>query len=584
MLGGLALFQAAGRSSRLMPASTARQASHQEAHDDRPLFQRPIRSLSPEDVLALGRQWTKKNTPCVDLTKRQSAEKLRGKRHVKKLKRRLHKAWLAANPGASLPEPEPTPGGGGTQPAKPRKRSTRHGESRDVGPSAGPTPTNRGKGMHRRPNSDRRARSADFMAFDGGAAVAMDADLYSGNMLVRFPSEDAYFAAQAAEAPEEPVETEVPEMGLLAVREPKDDRSADRFGDWAERMKRDYGAIIRPEEQYQIEDEHLLVGIPDLEPDQYMHEHHESARGTLADVLRMIGADKAHARTRGEGVTIAVVDTGVHGGHGDVFPQSRRHAGSGYDTPWEDTRGHGTMCAAIAAGEPGSRLLPSGGVAPGARIMPCRTRFFEAELIQIFLGLARAAAHGERIVASCSFGLRTGSPPPDPADRPLEEAMEKALQNQVVICFSAGNNHQLAGGGGGECHPNTIWRHKSRDDIITAATCDLDSAMWYYSSRGPGQRNQGNGIRKPDVTAPTPRDGLILYGDGLRVMPNGWGTSGACPQVAGLAALLLSLDKTMTPPDVKQSIEAMARPIGGVGDLCQGRGLIDCWSAVSGRA
>jgi serine protease AprX len=56
--------------------------------------------------------------------------------------------------------------------------------------------------------------------------------------------------------------------------------------------------------------------------------------------------------------------------------------------------------------------------------------------------------------------------------------------------------------------------------------------MWYYpAAGGPALRRSGtNG--KPDVTAPTPRNGKVVYGGDLKVLPDGWGTSGACPQAA----------------------------------------------------
>jgi subtilisin family serine protease len=58
-----------------------------------------------------------------------------------------------------------------------------------------------------------------------------------------------------------------------------------------------------------------------------------------------------------------------------------------------------------------------------------------------------------------------------------------------------------------------------------------------------------------------------------------WGTSGACPQVAGLAALILSLDPTLTPAQVAKLIRDTSKDI-NLPKACAGAGLIDCEAAV----
>jgi serine protease AprX len=223
------------------------------------------------------------------------------------------------------------------------------------------------------------------------------------------------------------------------------------------------------------------------------------------------------------------------------------------------------MCMTIAGAsrERGSRYL---GVAPGAGLMSCRTGFFDSELAAIYDELAARARTGERIVASNSFGLRRGTPPPPPgAGAEFPDALNEAIAAGVLVVFSAGNNHQLAGGRPDACAPNSIWVYKSRDDLLSVATCDLERQMWFYSSRGPGQHHGQPGMsEKPDVTAPTPRNGKILYGAQEQVLQNGWGTSGACPQVAGLAALIWSRHSRLASGDVMASSVRGRRPAGTV--------------------
>ena len=146
--------------------------------------------------------------------------------------------------------------------------------------------------------------------------------------------------------------------------------------------------------------------------------------------------------------------------------------------------------------------------------------------------------------------------------------------------FSAGNNHERAGGAPDECVPNSVWLHKSRSDIMAVATCRLDGSMWYYSSRGPGQFHGEPGTnRKPDVTAPTPKNGRVVYGSMIRSLANGWGTSGACPQAAGLAALMLSARPYLTQQQVFAKIRHSAQSLGH-SETCEGAGMIDCAAAL----
>ncbi len=337
-------------------------------------------------------------------------------------------------------------------------------------------------------------------------------------------------------------------------------------------LAREYGADIVEDYQYELDDDG---------PDFTNVAPQSVAQGTMDDVLTMVKAREAWLKSRGDGIVIAIVDTGIDGTHKE-FPTWKRagHWESPGDTPWTDWKGHGTMCACISAAtsDDGGKY---NGIAPDAKVIACKTRFYDSELALIYDMLTDRARGGERIVASNSFGRKTGAPPPIPTDSDFIPALDDAIAEGVAVFFSAGNNHKRAGGSPSACNPNSIWLHKSRADLLSVATCNLDKAMWYYSSRGPGQHyGDANTNQKPDVTAPTPINGKVLYGSGERVLPNGWGTSGACPQAAGLAALLLSLDPGLTAAQVYDTIRNTAVDIGKAHE-CQGKGLIDCEAAVS---
>ena len=350
----------------------------------------------------------------------------------------------------------------------------------------------------------------------------------------------------------------------------------DQFLDLIARFAKRTGARLVRDFRYSLEER------PPFSPTHTLGLTGGEPGGTLSDVLARIGADAVDDRIRGGGVSIAIVDTGVNGNRAEFPPVKRagEWAPDG-ESAWTDEDGHGTMCATIA-----TATATSGGafrgVAPDARLIACRTWFYSSELADIYDTLADRAAAGEVIVASNSFGIPEGKPPEEPEDHDLfKDALTGAIEAGVRVVFSAGNYHDLAGGVPDACGPNTVWLDKGRADVLTVAACDLDGAMWSYSSRGPGQFFGAPGTgRKPDVTAPTPRNGVILFGDETVIMPDGWGTSGAAPQVVGLLALLLSVRPDLPRDELFDIVCTTARPLGFAHE-CGGHGLIDCRAALN---
>ena len=87
---------------------------------------------------------------------------------------------------------------------------------------------------------------------------------------------------------------------------------------------------------------------------------------TQNDVVEHVNAPQAWESTRGEGVTIAIVDTGISAVHAE-FPDWKRSPHSlsfAFDDPWSDPKGHGSMCASAAGATD----------ADGGRVQRRRTR------------------------------------------------------------------------------------------------------------------------------------------------------------------------------------------------------------------
>jgi subtilisin family serine protease len=308
---------------------------------------------------------------------------------------------------------------------------------------------------------------------------------------------------------------------------------------------------------------------------------------TLHDVVEQIGAPKAWRHTRGEGVTIAIVDTGIAGARLE-FAEQRRSSidldSEHFGEHWMDPRGHGSMCAAIAAGsrQDGGRY---DGVAPGATVLAARSSLKSTDLVDIYDELYRARSQGEiagPLVVSNSYGLYVcRSPGILPENHPYLTSVLTAINSGIFVCFAAGNNHHdqckhdpTASG------PNTIWGANSHDDIVSVGTvnrefsnCDPASPH-VNSSRGPGE--WAKKTTKPDCVAPT--YGEVPWGTTFRRM-RWWGTSGACPQVAGAAALMLSVCPTLTPSQVAGGIRETCSSLPEA-KTCVGHGLLDCEAAV----
>ena len=396
----------------------------------------------------------------------------------------------------------------------------------------------------------------------------------SGRIKVVFPSIDAHMAGTAFESAALEVQLSserrrfiVVESHASGMRTANQQDVSDRVLEAAHVYATEFQAQIFEDYQYELDSDPF-----DPEMDSEVEE------ASLEDVVKKIKATQAwDDGYTGQGVVIAVVDTGVDGSRPE-FPSHKRKGGwapRGED-PWADWEGHGSMCACIAAGTKTNGGVFNG-VAPNADLVSCRTRFYDSELTLIYDYLAGLSRQGMTILATNSYGVKKGHPPSPPGPgSTFPAALGDAIADGVHVFFSAGNNHKKAGGNADDCHPNSIWLHKSRADLMSVATCDLDDAMWYYSSRGPGQfHGSANTNRKPDVTAPTPKNGRVVYGAGVRVLANGWGTSGACPQVAGLAALLLSKNASLTQAQVFKAISDGADSIGHGYD-CRGNGLINC--------
>jgi len=288
----------------------------------------------------------------------------------------------------------------------------------------------------------------------------------------------------------------------------------------------------------------------------------------------------------GENVTIAIIDTGVdyiHDDLGGCLGVGCKVVG-GYDfvnndnDPMDDY-GHGTHCAAIAAGK---GVLK--GVAPEAKIYAYKVlnAYGSGYWDDIIAAIERAvdpnndSNFSDHVdVISMSLG---GPGNPDDA---LSQAVDTAVENGVVAVIAAGNDGP---------RESTIGSPGTARKAITVGASDKNDIIAYFSSRGPviWEDEDGNSkaIIKPDVVAPGVNICAAQYDsawDDRKCFDDEHiaisGTSMATPHVAGAAALIKQAHPDWTPEEIKMALRSTAIDINEE-ITTKGYGRIDVEKAV----
>lgn len=215
-------------------------------------------------------------------------------------------------------------------------------------------------------------------------------------------------------------------------------------------------------------------------------------------------------RTRGRGIKIAVLDTGIDVNHPDLEAAIAGHADFSGDGI-EDRNGHGTHCAGIIAAQPNG--VGFVGAAPDARLLIGKVLDDKGRgsLNMVANGVDWAVERGADII-SMSLGGSQGS------DR-LYRSIHNALAKGISVICAAGND--------GSLFANSIGYPGRYGGVITVAAHDRNGQPSGFSSRGG----------EIDFMAPG-QDIWSTYREGGYAKLSG--TSMATPFAAALAALILS--------------------------------------------
>ena len=288
---------------------------------------------------------------------------------------------------------------------------------------------------------------------------------------------------------------------------------------------------------------------------------------------RVVAAWKTAKSLSSPTVIVAVIDDGFDLRHPDLAGDWKIVAPRDFTrntndpTPDVDAADwHGTACAGVAVGNAdGTGIL---GAAPRCRLMPVRWgRDLSDRELEAWFGYVREQGAW---VVSCSWGAAANNfPLSTRAHRAIERCAREGRGGQgCVICFAAGNdNHDINNPQGG-----TVDGFANHPDVIAVAASTSMDQRSNYSNFGaaisvcaPSSGAGGWGITTCDVMGQYLSDGVSQeagYSPGDYTHEFG-GTSSACPLVAGICALLLSIKPELTPAEVKSLIQRTARRIGG---------------------
>ena len=361
-----------------------------------------------------------------------------------------------------------------------------------------------------------------------------------------------------------------------------------------------------------------------ISPEQ-MKEASSTSNGKLrgaASHVTGVNADDVWAQGyTGKNVVVAVLDSGTNTDHLDL----KDHLWKGYidtdddGTPdtyvngWNfteknggnsnvtDDYGHGTHCAGIVCGDGttvaiGAGLGSTTGIAPDALLMTLKTinRVGGGSVAQMLSGVQFAVENGADVI-SMSLGFKNSQLTTAQKEE-IRAAFDKVLEAGVVVCAAAGNDGDNYGAPDNVDYPAACpapWTNPDQtlkggnSSVICVGAHDLTASSrgpstWEGTSYNDYPYNEGAsmGLIRPDISAP----GYFIYSlnhtaNNLYAVKSG--TSQATPCVAGVIALMLEKNSTLTPAQISQILEETAQSKQATKNNTVGAGIVDALAAVN---
>ncbi|MET4922604.1 type VII secretion-associated serine protease mycosin [Streptomyces sp. PSRA5] len=286
--------------------------------------------------------------------------------------------------------------------------------------------------------------------------------------------------------------------------------------------------------------------------------------------LEAMHTDEAWRTTKGDGITVAVLDTGVDPTHPDLAGQvltGKDLIGFGAKSGDRAWARHGTAMAGIIAGRGHGPGREAGilGIAPEAKILPVRvilegtdpdrSKARKSRGGSLADGIRWAADNGADVI-NLSLGDDSESAHPEPGE---DAAVQYALAKGAAVVASAGN--------GGE-KGDRISYPAAYPGVIAVTAVDrygthaaFSTRRWYATVSAPGVD--------------------VVIADPDRRYYEGWGTSAAAAFVSGAVALVRAAHPELRPAQIKKLLADTTRDAPNSGrDDSTGYGIVDPAAAI----
>lgn len=301
----------------------------------------------------------------------------------------------------------------------------------------------------------------------------------------------------------------------------------------------DVSSFLKQARAGQLEDSLPVPPVPPVNPNP--------AQSVPWGITR-VNAAGAWAVTRGQGVKVGVIDTGVDPNHPDL----KDNVAGGWnaitkDDNFADDHGHGTHVAGTIGALDNDKAVV--GVSPGASIYGIKVLDANGSgtFDDVIAGMEWCVTNKMQ-VANMSLGASRGN-------ESLKLAVEKMAKAGVAVIAAAGNSGRAVG------YPAAY------PQAFAIAASDSGDKVAYFSSRGP----------EVDFIAPGVSVDSLAPGGGTDNMS---GTSMATPHMAGLAALAIAAKGYTDTEALRAGMQAAASPFAGVPAGEQGAGLVDAAKLV----